>query len=192
MESASHPQKTTVAPLTRKEFYELAEFCQQYAHELARHDQHRVNLKHCHQFNQWLSQVKSYDLLAPSLRNLKPARPIARWQVMVLGVVIGLILLFMLPARADQFMRSFITYAYFFGLIILFFVPERIYGTTVELIEAKVLRVVEEMEKLLLADKLDFSEAAYFQAKENLQAAREELRQQIDLSSRARRGSMFG
>jgi len=41
------------------------------------------------------------------------------------------------------------------------------------------LRVVETLEKILLSQEMQFSEAAFFQVKENLQIAHEELRQQI-------------
>ena len=57
-------------------------------------------------------------------------------------------------------------YGYWFFLLIFYFVPERFYGTTIELLEAKLLRIVEILEQLLLADELNFSEAAYFQTKE--------------------------
>ena len=83
--------QTPLRPLTRKEFYELAAHCRAYAQELAKHDQNRVSLKHCYEFNRWLPSVKSYDRLAPHLATLRPARPIARWQVLVLGAITGLI-----------------------------------------------------------------------------------------------------
>ena len=35
---------------------------------------------------------------------------------------------------------------------------------------------------MLISDQMEFSEAAYFQVKEHLASAREELRQQIDLA----------
>jgi hypothetical protein len=43
-------------------------------------------------------------------------------------------------------------------------------------------RVVETLEKILLSQEMQFSEAAFFQVKENLQIAHEELRQQIHLA----------
>ncbi len=176
------PQGQT--PLTRKAFYELAERCHTYALELATHDQTRVSLKHCHQFNAWLAELKNYDRLARPLATLEGARPIARWQVMVLGAVIGLILMLALPGRVERVLASAITYGYFLSLILLYFVPERLYGTTIELIEAKVLRVVEALEHLLQTNELGLTEAAFFRAKENLAVARRELRQQIDLAHR--------
>lgn len=187
------PTETSpLVPLTRKEFYELAEHCRAYALELARHDQGRVSLKHCYQFNEWLPGIKAYDLMAPALRDLKPARPIARWQVMTLSALLGLVLLFVLTGRLSPFARTLFPYAFVFLLIFVYLIPERLYGTTIEHLEAKVLRVVETMEKLLLDGSMDFTEAAFFQVKENLAAARTELRQQIDLSHRARSRSIFG
>ena len=171
-------------PLTRKDLYELAAHCRTYAEELARHDQTRVNLHHCHEFNKWLAKLKSYDLLARPLASLVPARPVARWQVMVLAGVLGLILMLALPGRVDRGLSTAITYSYFFTLIIFFFVPERLYGTTIELLEAKVLRVVDTLDQLLQTSELGLTEAAYFRVKENLEAARQELRQQIDIVHR--------
>jgi hypothetical protein len=171
-------------PLTRKELYDLAAHCRTYAEELARHEQSRVNLPHCHQFNGWLIQVKSYDLLARPLATLQPARPIARWQLLVLAGVIGLFLILALPGRVDRGMASAITSGYFLSMIIFYFVPERLYGTTIEMLEAKVLRVVDALDNLLQHAELGLTEAAYFRIKENLEAARRELRQQIDLAHR--------
>lgn len=178
------PQSEETVPLTRKEFYDLAAECREYAHELARHEQHRVSLKHCHEFNLWLPRIRAYDLLAPRLKDMQPARPIARWQVMILFAVAGLLLMLILPGRVDRFFAVMLPYAFFFGLVILLFVPERIYGTTIELLEAKVLRVVETLEQLLMNEELGFTEAAFFKVKEDLETARRELRQQIDLAHR--------
>jgi hypothetical protein len=171
-------------PLTRKELYDLAARCRSYAQELARHEQTRVNLRHCHEFNSWLAKVKRYDLLARPLAALQPARPIARWQIMVLASVVGIILLFALPGRVERGFVSIFTSGYFVSLILLYFVPERLYGTTIELLEAKVLRVVDVLDELLQTKELGLTEAAYFRVKENLEAARRELREQIDLAHR--------
>lgn len=171
-------------PLTRKELYDLAARCRSYAQELARHDQTRVNLPLCHEFNAWLAKVKGYDKLARPLATLQPARPVARWQVMVLLVVLGLILIFAMAGRVDRTLASVITSGYFLSLIIFYFVPERVYGTTIELLEAKVLRVVDALDDLLQKQELGLTEAAYFRVKENLETARRELREQIDLAHR--------
>lgn len=174
----------SVVPLTRKEFYDLAQECREYAQDLARHEQHRVSLKHCNEFNVWLARVRRYDLLAPQLRDMAGARPIARWQVMTLFAVVGLVLMLALPGRVGGTFALMLPYGFFFSLILLIFVPERLYGTTIELLEAKVLRVVETLEQLLMNKELGFTEAAFFQVKENLEEARKELRQQIDLAHR--------
>ncbi|MEZ4657501.1 MAG: hypothetical protein R2911_08015 [Caldilineaceae bacterium] len=152
--------------------------------ELALYDPHRVNLKQCYQFNRWLPKIKAHEPLASALVSITPARPIARWQLMTIAAVLGLILLFALPLSLRHMTRSLLFYLYLLFLLGLYFVPERLYGGTIELIEAKVLRVVEELEKLLMADEMEFSEAAFFQVKENLSAARRELRQQLDLAHR--------
>lgn len=182
----------SLTPLTRKDFYTLAQYCHNYSLDLAGHDQSRVSLRHCHEFNQWLSTVQSYDLLGPALMSIQSARPIARWQVMVLGVVLGLVLSLALPDEIGQPMRNGLLYGFWIFLIIVYFIPERIYGTTIELLEAKVLRVVEAMEEILDSSQLDFTDAAYFQTKENLKAARHELRQQLDLAYRNRQRRSFG
>ena len=76
-------------------------------------------------------------------------------------------------------------YGYLFALLIVaFFVPERLYGTTIELLEGKVLRVVDALEHVLQSEELGFTEAVYFHVKEDLQASKQELRQQIDLAHR--------
>lgn len=183
---------TTLVPLTRKDFYELTDACRTYALELASRDQSRVSLKHCHEFNQWLDTVRSYEQLAPVLRTLKRARPVARWQVMTLAAVFGLVVMLAVGSELSPSMRTLATPLYFFSLLILYFVPERLYGTTIEHIEGKVLRVVEAMEALLLDGSMGFTDAAFFNAKENLRVARKELRQQLDLAHRARSGSFFG
>lgn len=174
----------TLTRLTRADFYRLAEDCHAYALDLARLDQTRVYLAECHKFNSWLQQLKRYDRLAPALRTISAARPIARWQLLVLAGILGLIIWYALQARAYRLLASGFLSGYSFFLILFYFLPERYYGTTIELIEGKVLRVVEALEALLQNGDLDFTEAAYFQAKEHLQGARTELRQQIDLVHR--------
>ena len=151
---------------------------------MARCDQHQVYLKQCHEFNDWLLVLKSYDDLGTQLQDLSRARPIARWQVMVIGAVIGLIAFFALPSAIGKPWLTIILYAYIFALLLLYFLPQRLYGTTTELLEGKVLRVVETMEIMLLSDQMAFTEAAYFQVKEHLSTAKRELRQQIDLAHR--------
>jgi len=152
--------------------------------ELAQYDQSRVNLRHCHQFNAWFADVRSFAPLGTALQSVKGARPIARWQIMVLAALLGVILFFAIGTRLPRIATvSFLT-GYFFLLVMLYFVPERFYGTTIEMIEGKVLRVVDTLEAILMTGEMGFTEAAFFQAKENLQGARKELRQQIDLAHR--------
>jgi hypothetical protein len=183
-----NPSPSSLPPgptrLTRKEFYDLAQECRDYALELARHEQARVSLKHCYEFNTWLARVKSYDRLAQPLAGMTAARPIARRHVMVLAAVIGVIGLTALSGRVDRSLSNALFYSLFFALVVLYFVPERLYGTTIELLEAKVLRVVDALDRLLVGQELGFTEAAFFKVKENLETARRELRQQIDLAHR--------
>jgi len=178
------PDDNARTPLTRKVFYDLAAETRDIALELARHDQHRVNLDRCYAFNAWLPKVKRYDLLAPRLDDLTPARPVTRRQVIIIGVVLGIFLLLLVPEKVGPVSNRVIAWAYTFSLIFFYFVPERYYGSTVEHLEGKTLRVVVELENLLLTNQFGFSEAAFFQVKENLSTARRELRQQLDLAHR--------
>jgi uncharacterized membrane protein YbaN (DUF454 family) len=177
-------QPTTSVPLTRKDFFELTVYCRTYASDLARYDQHRVNLKECNRFNTWLIQVKRYDKLDSALRNLAPARPIARWQIMVLLAVLWVILWLALPGRVDRGLMAAMLVGGMGTIVVMMFLPESLYGTTMELLDAKVLRVVDALLELLNSGKMNLSEAVYFKAKDNLTAAREELRLQIDLAHR--------
>lgn len=174
-----------VRPLTRREFYKLAEHCRTYALELAHYDQTRVNLKQCHEFNHWLTEVKAYDLLEPPLHTLMPARPIARWQVLIISIVLGLLIFATLSDRSTRTWSTAFLYSYSLLLVLFYFIPERFYGTTIELLEGKLLRVVDALDALLVDNKLEFTDAAFFQTKENLALARQELRQQIDLAHRS-------
>lgn len=171
-------------PLTRKEFYDLAAACRSYAQELARLEPQKVNLRACHQFNGWLRRVRRYDLLAPRIGDIGYARPIARWQLAILGLIVLAILWGALYGRVDRLVFMLVVNSLAFAVVALFMLPESLYGTTVELIEAKVLRVVTELEGLLLHDTLHFTDAAFFKARENLEAARVELRGQLDAAHR--------
>ena len=171
-----------MAELTRKEFYQLAIECRERALELARHDQHRVVPAQCKVFNQWLEELQRYERLQTSVGQLQRALPITRWHLM--GVVVLAWLLFVLFAGQQLSVTGQRALGFLLAsaLLLLFFLPERFYGTTVEMLEGKVLRVVEAMEKILLSQEMQFTEAAYFQVKENLATARKELRQQIHLA----------
>jgi hypothetical protein len=171
-----------MAPLTRKEFYELAIRCRQEAFELARHDQTRVNLERCRHFNAWLAELRQFDQLAPHLQKITPARPINRWMLMGLAVLLWLALSFTFGQSLGPNGLRLLTLAATGTIILLFFLPESLYGTTVELLEGKVLRIVEVLEQLLFSSKMELTEAVFFQVKENLEAARLELRQQIHLA----------
>ena len=171
-----------MAELTRPEFYQLAIECRERALELARHDQHRVVPAQCKVFNQWLEELQRYERLQTSVGQLQRALPITRWHLM--GVVVLAWLLFVLFAGQQLSVTGQRALGFLLAsaLLLLFFLPERFYGTTVEMLEGKVLRVVEAMEKILLSQEMQFTEAAYFQVKENLATARKELRQQIHLA----------
>jgi len=171
-----------MAELTRKEFYALAIECRERALDLARHDQHRVVPAQCSLFNQWLGKLKGYERLAANTGPISIARPITRWHLM--GTVFLLWLAFVLVTgqNLSDTGQRILSFALASTLILLYFLPERLYGTTIELLEGKVLRVVETLEAILQSQEMQFSEAAYFQVKENLQAARQELRQQIHLA----------
>lgn len=175
---------TELTPLTRKEFYALASHCRKYASHLACFDQHRVNLKECNRFNGWLRSLKQYDLLAPTLTALKPARPVARWQVMVIMIVMWLIMAMTLPGMLSRQMLTIVMASWLFTIVANLFIPEFVYGTTVELLEAKVLLIVDTLLELLNSGTMEFTEAAFFKAREDLLAAHTELRQQIDLAHR--------
>jgi hypothetical protein len=172
------------SPWTRKEFYRIAEECREFSIQLARHDQHRVQLKQCHAFNDWLLELKRYEWLGPQITKLSPARPVARWQVMTIGSIFGLFAMLTLPSAIGQPWSTIVIYGFLFALLLLFFLPQRLYGTTIELLEGKVLRVAELLETSLQSNEMEFTEAAYFQVKEHLAAAKHELRQQIDLAHR--------
>lgn len=171
-----------MAELTRKEFYDLADECREQALELARFDQNRVNLQQCQRFNKWLARLKTYDLLAPRLGDLSAARPISRWHLMGGALVLWVAGLFLFRGQIDPGASRILSLILWGLLVLLYFLPESLYGTTVEMLEAKVLRVVETLEELLFSQKLEVSEAVFFKIKENLRTARKELRQQIHLA----------
>jgi hypothetical protein len=161
--------------LTRKEFYQLAIECRERALDLARHDQHRVVPAQCGLFNSWLAELMRYDRLASSLGKLERARPITRWHVMGGTFLLWLLFVFFFGSQIPTTGQRILSFALAGLLILIYFVPERLYGTTVELLEGKMLRVVETLEKILLSQEMQFSEAAFFQVNE-------ELRQQIHLA----------
>ncbi len=171
-----------MAELTRKEFYELANQCRERALELALFDQNRVNRQQCRQFNLWLARLKTYDQLAAGVQDISAARPITRYDLMAATVVIWLLSMFLLREQVSMGGNRILAFAMWGLVILLYFLPESLYATTVELLEAKVLRVVEALEALLISQEMDVTEAVFFKIKENLNTARRELRQQIHLA----------
>lgn len=171
-----------MAELTRKEFYRLAIECRERALDLARHDQHRVVPAQCGLFNSWLAELKEYDLLSANVGLIPAALPITRWHLMGVSGLIWLLVVWFVGAEMGPIGQRILSIGLTVLLILIYFLPERLYGTTVEMLEGKVLRVVETLEKILLSQEMQFSEAAFFQVKENLQIAHEELRQQIHLA----------
>ena len=85
-----------MAELTRKEFYDLADQCRERALELARFDQNRVNRQQCRQFNSWLAKLKTYDQLAPDLQDVSAARPVTRYDLMIVAFILWLMSLLFL------------------------------------------------------------------------------------------------
>lgn len=177
--------------LDRKTFFDLAAECRTYAAELANFDQDRVHLKECHRFNVWLAHLRRYDRLAPRIAAIPPARPVARWQIVTLLVVVWAILALALPSMVSQQWAMVLLGGWLFTVVAAFFIPESLYGTTTELLEAKVLRVVDILLEMLDSNALGFTEAAFFKTKADLLAAKAELRQQIDLAHRPHNGPIL-
>ncbi|MBX3053799.1 MAG: hypothetical protein KF753_20135 [Caldilineaceae bacterium] len=171
-----------MAELTRKEFYQLAIDCRERALELARHDQHRVVPSQCQEFNPWLAELQKYERLAETVEKLSPARPITRWHVMGGVSLVWILVIWFSGQELGLNSQRALSFTLAGLLILVYFLPERLYGTTTEQLEGKVLRVVETLEKILQSQEMGFTEAAFFQVKDNLQAAHEELRQQIHLA----------
>lgn len=178
------PGSPSLRPLPRKEFYELTVVCRDYATELARFDPRRVNLQQCYRFNVWLNQLRAYAPLEPRLRTMKNARPVTRWQLGALLLAVWFVAWLGLMGRADRMTNLLLLNGLVLLFILLWMLPERIYGTTVEMIEGKVLRIVESLEEILLHGNLGLTEAVFFRAKQNLEQAHAELREQLDLAHR--------
>ncbi|HNS03309.1 MAG TPA: hypothetical protein PKM78_13135 [Anaerolineae bacterium] len=168
--------------LTRKEFYTLAKECHAYAMRLANFDQDSVNYALCQEFNQFLVHVRSYDKLAPRLTHLKPVRPITR--AMVLAAVLAFWLsVILIGARImPQFPVMLLLGVAVSLIFLVFLIPPGLYGGSVEAIEGRVLVVVEALQHLLDQGDMQFSEATWFQVRDILRAAADELRQQVYLN----------
>lgn len=171
-----------MTPLTRKAFYDLARECRAYAGRLATLDADSVQRAACLEFNVFLTRVRSYDRLAGPLARLKPARPITRG--MVLGATlawwlfmatVGVRLLPRFPALLILGLSSSL-------IFVVFLVPPAVYGTSVEAIEGRVWAVVSALQDILTTGEMEFSEAAFFEVRDTLRAAADDLRQQVTLN----------
>lgn len=168
--------------LTRSEFYKLSHECLEYARRLATHDQDEVSRALCREYNQFLDHVRSYDLLRQPLAQLGPARGITRWMVLS-AVLLSWLLLSMVGSWfLGQLSLMLLLGVSTMLIFMVYLVPPAAYGTSVEQIEGGVLAVVTELQKILTSDQLNLSEAAYFVARDVLQEASDELRQQVYLS----------
>jgi hypothetical protein len=182
--SARTPSDAHLAPISRKEFYALAFQLRDYAGELASHDPRRVVLKECHRFNRWLSDLRRHRELSPILADVRNARPVARWQVMALyAVVWGIVYLWSI-GRVEGMTQLLLLNGMAIGFIGFIFIPEGVYGTTIEEIEGRVLRVVQAMEAMLAREEIQFTEGAFYKVREALKQAHYELREQLDLAHR--------
>ncbi len=171
-------------PLTSKAFYDLVGQCEKLALELTRLDPTQVNLEFCHRFNNWLPTLQRYDQLNRRILRLRPARPIARWQLMTLIGVVWMFLALGLPGRVERLTYNMLLFSGVMAMLALYWLPQHLYGTTVELLEGKVLLVVESLLAMLQQGEIPLTEAAFFRAKETLETTQHELRQQIDLAHR--------
>ena len=178
-------QPTSPVPLTRKEFYDLTVYCRTYAADLARFDQHRVNLKECNRFNTWLTQVKRYDKLNAALRDLAPARPIARWQIMVLlARAVGDPVVCAARPRRSRPDGGHAGRRRWARLSSCSSCPSPCTARRWNCSTPRSCAWSMPCWNCSTTASMDFTEAVYFRAKENLTAAREELRLQIDLAHR--------
>jgi hypothetical protein len=178
------PPNDPPLPLSRKDFFDLSVQLREWAAELALLDPRRVNLPQCHKFNGWLQHVRRYAPLQTRLASMKGARPVARWQVVTLVAVAWAIIILALMGRAERFVTLVLLNSAALTFLFAFLVPQSLYGTTVEQIEGKLLRVVVALEEMLVANEPGFTEAVYFATRDNLAEARRELRLQIDLAHR--------
>lgn len=173
-----------MSSLTRQEFYELSRECRERAQILANHDQNRVNRERCREFNVWLAQLKQFDELNDELSTMPAARPITRWQLIGGATFLWIVGSYLWGAELGPVGLRLVSLGAIGTLLLLYFLPEELYGTTVEKLEGKLLRIVYALETLLFSHKMGLTEAVFFQVKENLETARKELRQQIDLAHR--------
>jgi hypothetical protein len=172
----------TPKELTRKAFYDLAKECRDYAMRLANHDQDSVDRAVCQEFNQFLERMRTFDKLSPKLMHLKQARPITRGMVLAGALAFWLAMVLIGIRVMPQFPALFGLGIAVSLIFLVFLVPPSVYGTSVEAIEGRVLVVVEALQDLLEHGDMQFSEAAYFQVRDTLREAADELRQQVYLN----------
>lgn len=168
--------------LTRKEFYDLAKECRDYAMRLANHDQDSVDRTLCREFNLYLEHVSSYDRLGPKIAHLKRARGITRAMVLAGVMTFWLAMVLLAGVIGLQFSTLFWMAISVTLIFLVFLIPPAVYGTSVEAIEGRVLVVVQALQDLLEHGDMQFSEAAYFQVRDTLREAGDELRQQVYLN----------
>lgn len=171
-----------MAELTRKEFYQLAHECRDYAMRLATHDQNDVDRKVCHEFNRFREHVAAFDQLNVTAASLKPARPVTRLLVITITLGIWLICVLIATQLLDLLSAGLLLALTTILIFSVSMVPPRVYGTSVEAVEGRVLVVVEKLQAMLQADELGFSEAVYYQVRDVLREANAELRQQVYLN----------
>lgn len=171
-----------MADLTRKEFYQLAHDCREYALRLATHDQDSVDRKVCHEFNRFRERVATYDQLEKTAASMEPARPVTRWLVITITLAIWLVCVLIATLVLTQLSAGLLLGLTTILIFTVLMVPPRLYGTSVEAVEGRVLLVVEKLQAMLQADELDFSEAVFFQVRDLLREANAELRQQVYLN----------
>ena len=169
-----------MAELTRKQFYDLAHECRDYALRLANYDQDSVNRALCKEWNAFLPRMRSYDSLRPRLAQLQPARGITRAIVLVGALLANLIVVLLVVRLFPQAMSPLFLGLSAMLVFVAAVIPPSVYGTSVEAIEGRVLVVVEALEGLL--DQQQFTEAAYFEVRDTLREAAAELRQQVSLN----------
>ncbi|MEA3335502.1 MAG: hypothetical protein U9R25_06290 [Chloroflexota bacterium] len=172
--------------LTRNEYYKLAHECRDYALRLANFDQNLVDRALCLEFNAFLKRVRRYDRLHQPLEGIRPARPITRRMVLSV-VIIAWVLVILLGASIFGRFALLANSTIFTLVIALLVVPPPIYGTSVEAIEGRLFFVVQTMQTMLESGEMAFSEAAYFNVRDVLREASDELRQQVYLNRMSER-----
>ncbi len=168
--------------LTRNEFFKLSQECRDYARRLALHDQQRVERPLCLECNQFLARVQAYDLLQGRLKDVRPARLITRGLVLSVFLIASFLLAVVVLPSVSRAVLTGYSVAWPLLALGILIVPPTFYGTSVEQIEGKVLRVVEALQAILEKNELGVTEAVFFSIKEMLEEAHNELYQQVSLA----------